>query len=76
MINFEKIKFRGKIINLFIANALIFVFLFDIFTQSEILKDNFFYSGKAIFSDLLVIIPNLEELSNWNLFDTEKKSST
>tara|TARA_B110000014_G_C20081810_1_gene565396 strand:- start:229 stop:1473 length:1245 start_codon:yes stop_codon:yes gene_type:complete len=76
MINFEKIKFRGKIINLFISNVLIFVFLFDIFTQGEILKDNFFYSGKAIFSDLLVIIPNLEEFSNWNLFDTYKKSST
>ena len=76
MINLNKIKFSGKIINLLISSSLIFVFLFDLFTQGEILKDNFFYSGRALFSDMIMIIPNLEELSNWNLFDSEKRSST
>ena len=76
MINLNKIKFSGKIINLLISSSLIFVFLFDLFTQGEILKDNFFYSGRTLFSDLVVIIPNLDELSNWYLFDLEKRSST
>jgi len=76
MINLNKIKFSGKIINLLISSSLIFVFLFDLFTQGEILKDNFFYSGRALFSDMIMIIPNLEELSKWNLFDSEKRSST
>jgi len=76
MINLSKIKFSGKIINLLISISLIILFLFDLFTQGEIFKDNFFYSGRTLFSDLVMIIPNLEELSNWNLFDSEKRSST
>ena len=76
MINLSKIKFSGKIINLLISSSLIIVLLFDLFTQGEIFKDNFFYSGRTLFSDLVVIIPNLEELSKWNLLDSEKKSST
>ena len=76
MLSLKEIKLRGKIINLSISTALIFLLLFDFFTQGEILKDNFFYSGRTLFSDLIVIIPNLDELSNWNLFDLEKRSST
>ena len=76
MLGLKEIKLRGKIINLSISTALIFLLLFDFFTQGEILKDNFFYSGRTLFSDLIVIIPNLDELSNWNLFDLEKRSST
>ena len=76
MININEIKFRGKIINLLISTSLVSVLLFDFLTQGEILKDNFFYSGRTLFSDLVVIIPNLEELAKWNLFDSEKVSST
>ncbi len=76
MINIDRIKLNGKIINIIISTSLIGLLLFDLFTQGNIFKDNFFYSGKALFSDLIVIIPNLEELAKWDLFDSEKKSST
>ena len=69
-------KFSIKKINLFISSFLLIVLLFDLFTEGGIFKNNFFYSGNVIFVDLRVIIPNLEELSNWNLFDTAKTSST
>ena len=76
MINIDRIKLNGKIINIIISTSLIGLLVFDLFTQGNIFKDNFFYSGKALFSDLIVIIPNLEELAKWDLFDSEKKSST
>jgi len=76
MVNIEEIKLNGKKINLLISALLVSLILYDFLSQGDIFKDNFFYSGQTLFSDLVVIIPNLEELSKWNLFDSEKISST
>lgn len=76
MVNIEEIKLNGKKINLLISALLVSLILYDFLSQGDIFKDNFFYSGQTLFSDLVVIIPNLEELSKWNLFDFEKISST
>ena len=59
-----------------ISTFLIGLILFDFLSQEYILKNNFFYSGRTLFSDLVVIIPNLEELAKWNLFESNKISST
>ena len=75
MIDLKKLNIKKNKTKLIICNLFIIIFLLDIFYELKIFKDNFFYSGNAIFSDLLVIIPNLDEFSNWSFFDIEKKSS-
>jgi len=67
---------HNKTYKIFLLSTFTLVFLLDLFLQIGIFSDNLFYSGKTIFSDLVVIIPTVEELSNWNLFDFPKKSST
>ena len=76
MFSIDKLKLSGKKINILVSTFLIGLILFDFLSQENILKNNFFYSGRTLFSDLVVIIPNLEELAKWNLFDSNKISST
>ena len=76
MLSIDKLKLSGKKINVLISTFLIGLILFDFLSQGYILKNNFFYSVRTLFSDLIVIIPNLEELAKWNLFDSSKISST
>lgn len=76
MLSINKLKLSGKKINILISTFLIGLIFFDFLSQGYILKNNFFYSGRTLFSDLVVIIPNLEELAKWNLFDSNKISST
>ena len=64
MLSIDKLKLTGKKINILISTFLIGLILFDFSSQEYILKNNFFYSGRTLFSDLVVIIPNLEEFAN------------